>query len=50
MRNNIRYIYKMSGTLAVGNIIGTNIGELHIISHMGGDLYGTNKGIYNIQA
>lgn len=42
------YINKMSGTLSAGNLVGTNIGVLTIIASLGGDVYGTNKGIFNI--
>lgn len=42
------YANKMSGTLSAGNLVGTNNGILLIISSLGGDVYGTNKGIINI--
>jgi len=41
-------IKKMSGTLSAGNIIGSSVGELHIIASLGGDVYGTNRGVFNI--
>lgn len=42
-------IKKISGTLSAGNAIGTNIGFIRVISSLGGDVYGTNLGVFNIQ-
>lgn len=43
-------IRKLSGTLAAGEVIGTNIGQIHILSDLGNGWYGTNIGDLRIVA
>ena len=38
----------LSGSLSVGEFVGTSIGELHILSSLGGNVFGTNQGIFHI--